>query len=175
MSRVHVYPPDLAQYVVDHWPPGRSLSVSQDLLEEALSVAFQASLTSEEARPTRFRLLLTSADVLPESGVPNQGVLRLRFDQSRPLTADELRRLAPSTPFETSLIGAHEEEGKLRIWGVAHSGPAWLAPSWGGRSPVPNWTYDPILHVTAPGHVAVRSAGKLIASLERGILVDEGL
>src|SRR4030095_4822669 len=105
-----------AQYVVDHWPPSKELQLSQDLLEEALSVAFQASLTSEEARPTRFRLLLTPADRLPEQGVPNQGVLRLRFDQSRPLTADELRRLAPSTPFESSLIGAQPEEDKLRIW-----------------------------------------------------------
>jgi hypothetical protein len=172
MSRVHAYPPELAQYVVDHWPRGKELQLSQDLLEEALSVAFQASLTSEEARPTRFRLLLTPADRLPEQGVPNQGVLRLRFDQSRPLTADELRRLGPSTPFESSLIGAQPEEDKLRIWGVAHSGPAWLAPSWGGREVVPNWTFDPIVHVTGPGQLAVRSAGKLVGALERGLLVD---
>jgi hypothetical protein len=172
MSRVHAYPPELAQYVVDHWPRGKELQLSQDLLEEALSVAFQASLTSEEARPTRFRLLLTPADRLPEQGVPNQGVLRLRFDQSRALTADELRRLAPSTPFESSLIGAQPEEDKLRIWGVAHSGPAWLAPSWGGREVVPTWTFDPIVHVTGPGQLAVRSAGKLVGALERGLLVD---
>jgi hypothetical protein len=172
MSREHAYPPELAQYVVDHWPSGKELHVPQDLLEDALSVAFQASLTSEEARPTRFRLLLTPADRLPENGVPNQGVLRLRFDQSRPVTADELRRLAPSTPFETSLIGAHAEDGKLRIWGVAHSGPAWLAPSWGGRDVVPNWTFDPIIHVTGPGQLAVRCAGQLVGALERGLLVD---
>ncbi len=172
MSRVHAYPPELAQYVEEHWPSGNVLRVRRELLCEALSVAFQASLTSEEARPTRFRLLLTPVDQLPESGVPNQGALRLRFDQSRPLTADELRRLGPSTPFETSLIGAHEENGKLRIWGIAHSGPAWLAPTSGGRSPVPNWTYDPIIHVTGPGQLAVRCAGKLVGALERGVLVD---
>jgi hypothetical protein len=172
MSRSHAYPPDLAQYVEDHWPSDRALQVSRELLAEALSVAFQASLTSEEARPTRFRLLLTPADQLPESGVPNEGVLRLQFDHSRPFSADELRRLAPSTPFETALIGVQPEDGKLRIWGIAHSGPAWLAPTWGGRSLVPNWSYDPIVHVTAPGQVAVRSAGKLIGALERGIIVD---
>ncbi len=135
-------------------------------------MAFQASLTSEENRPTRFRLLLTPASALPETGAPNEGVLRLRFDKSRPLSAGELRRLSPSTPFETSLIGAHSEEGRLRIWGLAHSGPAWLAPTWGGRSVVPNWTYDPIIHVIAPGHLAVRSAGKLVGALEAGVLVD---
>jgi DisA bacterial checkpoint controller nucleotide-binding len=172
MLRGPAYPPDLARYVEDHWPSGKALSVPHDLLCEAISVAFQASLTSEEARPTRFRLLLTPVDQLPATGVPNQGVLRLRFVHSRPLLSDELRRLSPSTPFETSLIGAQVDEGRLRIWGIAHSGPAWLAPTWGGRSVVPNWSYDPIIHVTDPGHLAVRCAGKLVGALERGLLVD---
>jgi DisA bacterial checkpoint controller nucleotide-binding len=175
VSRRYAYPADLAHYVQEHWPAERRLPVSGELLDEALTVCFQASMTPEEARPTRFRLLLTSPAELPEAGVPNEGVLRLSFAQDRPLSANELRRLSPATPFETALIGAHAVDGALRIWGIAHSGPAWLAPTWGGRSPVPNWTYDPIVHVTAPGHVAVRCAGTLIGSLERGVLVDETL
>lgn len=175
MSRAPSSPLDLARYVAEHWPPGRQLAVAHDVLCEALSAAYLASLTAEEARPTRFRLLLTPVDALPESGVPNQGVLRLRFAETRLLTAYELRRLAPSTPFETALIGAHPVDGKLRIWGIAHSGPAWLAPTSGGRSPVPNWSHDPIVHVTAPGQLAVRCAGKLVGALERGQLVDATL
>jgi hypothetical protein len=172
MSRGHAYPPDLGRYVEAHWPAWAPLTLAPRLLDDALSTAFQASLTTEEGRPSRFRLLLTPAEQLPESGVPNQGVLRLRFDTTRPLNADELRRLSPAVVFETSLIGAHAEDGKLRIWGVAHSGPAWLSPTWGGRSVVPNWTYDPIIHVTGPGQLAVRCAGKLVGALERGVLVD---
>jgi DisA bacterial checkpoint controller nucleotide-binding len=172
MQRTHSYPPELARCVEDNWPQGRVLPVSSTLFCEALSIAFQASLTSEESRPTRFRLLLTPADVLPEDGAPNEGVLRLRFDQSRPFHADELRRLSPSTPFETALIGVHAEDDKLRIWGIAHSGPAWLAPTWGGRSPVPNWTYDPIIHVVGPGRLAVRCAGTLIGALQAGMIVN---
>jgi hypothetical protein len=172
MSRGNAYPPDLARYAVEHWPRERPLRLTQDLLCEALTVAFQASLTAEEGRPTRFRLLLMPANQLAAAGAPNQGVLRLRFEQSRPLRPEELRRLSPATPFETALIGAHLEEGKLRIWGIAHSGPAWLAPTWGGRSVVPNWSYDPIIHVTDHGFMAVRCAGKLVASLQRGLLVD---
>jgi hypothetical protein len=168
----HAYPPDLARYVEEHWPRERALRVPRDLLREALSVAFEASMTAEEARPTTCRLLLTPADDLPEAGAPNQGVLRLRFDRSRPLSPEELRRLSPSAPFETSLIGAAPEDGKLRIWGLAHSGPAWLAPTWGGREVVPNWTYDPIIHVSGPGRLAVRCAGRLVGALERGLLVD---
>ena len=175
MHRPSAYPPDLARYVEAHWPTGTRLTVPPALLEEALSAAFQASLTTEEGRPTRFRLLLTEPTQLPDAGVPNQGVLRLKFDRTRPLNGDELRRLAPSVPFETALIAAHAEQDKLRIWGVAHSGPAWLAPTWGGRSVVPNWTYDPIIHVTAPRQLAVRCAGQLIGALERGLLVDAAL
>ena len=168
----HAYPPDLAAYVESHWPSGRELSLPRELLSEALSVAFQASLTAEEARPTRFRLLLMRADRLPEAGIANQGVLRLLFDRTRPLIADELRRLSPSVPFETALIGAQPEDGQLRIWGIAHSGPAWLAPTWGGRNVVPTWTDDPIVHVTGPGQLGVRCAGKLVGAIRRGTLVD---
>jgi len=172
MSCVLAYPPDLARYVQEHWPVGTPLSVRPEHLDEALAAAFQASLMSEEARPTRFRLLVTPASALPTDGEPNEGVLRLKFDRARPLLPDELRRLAPAAPFETALIGAEVHDGALRIWGIAHSGPAWLAPTWGGRSLVPNWTYDPIIHVTGPGQLAVRCAGKLIGAIERGALVD---
>ncbi|MEA2746190.1 MAG: hypothetical protein QOI41_333 [Myxococcales bacterium] len=174
MSCVLAYPPDLTRYVVANWPAATPLTVPPRVLDDALAAAFQASLTSEEARPTRFRLLLTPASALPESGEANKGVLRLMFDHARPLLPDELRRLAPSVPFETALIGAehHAKDDALRIWGIAHSGPAWLAPTWGGRSVVPTWTHDPIIHVTGPGQLAVRSAGKLVGALERGALVD---
>ena len=93
MARGKAYPPDLARYVEDHWPAGRPLRVPHDLLCEALSTAFQASLSSEEGRPIRFRLLITPAEDLPENGVPNDGALRLRFAPTRSLHADELRRL----------------------------------------------------------------------------------
>jgi hypothetical protein len=172
MAAQHAYPPDLARYVEKHWPPSRVLALPRALLSEALSVAFEASMTLEEGRPTTFRLLLTPADQLPETGAPNEGVLRLRFDRSRLMNAEELLRLSPSAAFETSLIGSWPEDGKLRIWGLAHSGPAWLAPTWGGRRLVSDWTYDPIIHVTSPGHVAVRCAGKLVGALQRGLLVD---
>ena len=166
------YPPELAQYVVDHWPTGTPLRISREALAEILSIAFQTSLTSEEARALRFRLLLSEPDRLPEDGAPNVGVLRLRFERPRGFTVDELRRLAPATPFESSLIGVAPKDGRISIWGVAHSGPAWLAPAWGGRSVVPIWTHDPIVHVGGPGQLAVRTAGKLVGGLERGALLD---
>jgi hypothetical protein len=175
MPRSHAYPPDLARFVEANWPAEARFALSSELFEEAVAVAFHASLTTEETRPTRFRLLLTAPENLPAAGVPKQGVLRLSLQEPRSLTVAEVRRLAPVAPFESSLIGACEHDGKLRIWGVAHSGPAWLAPTWGGRGVVPNWSYDPIVHVTGPGQVAVRCAGKLIGAIERGLVVDATL
>jgi len=168
----YAYPPELALYVREHWPEGRTLTIPDQQLRDVLSVCFGASLTSDEARPTRFRLLLTDPAALPLDGAPNQGVLRLPFAETRPLNSDELKNLSPSAPFETTLIGAHHATGRLRIWGLAHSGPAWLAPTWGGRSLVSNWTYDPIVHVTGPGRVVVRCAGKIVGGLERGELIN---
>lgn len=175
MGKSHAYPPDLARYVQANWPAGTPLAVPLPLLEVALAAAFQASLVFEESRVLRFRLLLTPADSLPEAGVPNEGVLRLKLDRPRPFGVEELRRLAPAVPFETALIGAEIDGDHLSIWGIAHSGPAWLAPTWGGRSLVPNWTFDPIVHVNGPGNVAVRSAGKLVGAIERGQLVDAAI
>lgn len=170
---VRAYPPDLVRYVVSHWPADSPLTVPIELFEEAVACAFQASLTTEESRPTRLRLLLTRAENLSMDGEPNREVLRLLFDRARPLHADELRRLAPAAPFETALIGAHLEDSVPRIWGIAHSGPRWLAPAWGGRGgEVRTWTHDPIIHVTGPGQLAVRCAGKLIGAIERGVLGD---
>jgi hypothetical protein len=175
ISEGQAYPPDLADYTLEQWPAGLPLGVTRDQLADVLSACFLASLTTDEGRPVRFRLLLTPHDALPTEGEPNRGVLKLRFESSRALEPDELRRLSPAAPFETSLIGAHLEGSELRIWGIAYSGAAWLAPSWGGRDSGVIWTRAPILHVTGPGRVAVRTAGRLVAGLERGTLISSAM
>jgi sensor domain DACNV-containing protein len=175
MSNRQAYPSELAAYTLEQWPRDVELGLSREQLADILSVCFLASLTTDEGRPVRFRLLLVHPDTLPAEGEPNHGVLRLRFDRSRTFDADELRRLSPAVPFETALIGAHLEGGELRIWGIAHSGASWLAPSWGGRDSGVIWTSAPIIHVTGPGRVAVRSSGRLVAGLERGSLVSSAM
>jgi hypothetical protein len=40
---------------------------------------------------------------------------------------------------------------------------------------VPNWTFDPIIHVNGPGKISVRCAGKLVGAIERGELVDAAI
>ncbi len=175
MPAAPAYPPDLADLVLAEWPSALPLGLSRDQLAEVLSVCFLASLTTDEGRPVRFRLLLTPPEALPEGGEPNQGALRLRFDRPRRLAVDELRRLSPAVPFETSLIGAFVDSAELKVWGIAHSGAAWLAPSWGGRAAGQVWTDAAIVHVTGPGRIAVRTAGRLVAGLERGALMSSAM
>jgi hypothetical protein len=175
MSDRHAYPPDLADYTIEQWPKDVPLGLSRDQLAEVLSACFLASMMTDEGRPVRFRLLITPLDALPIEGEPNRGVLRLRFDESRELLPDELRRLSPAVPFETSLIGAWLEGSELRIWGIAHSGASWLAPTWGGRDSGVMWTRAAIVHVTGPGRIAVRSSARLVAGVERGALISSAM
>ena len=104
ISDGRAYPPELADFTIEQWPAGSPLGVTRDQLADVLSACFLASLTTDEGRPVRFRLLLTPHDALPTEGEPNRGVLKLCFDKSRALESDELRRLSPAAPFETSLI-----------------------------------------------------------------------
>ena len=152
------------------------MRLGRDVLDEVLSVCFAASLSFEEGRGVRFRLLLADPESLPATGEPHTGGWILRFETSRPMTAHELMRLSPAVPFERALIGAFPEGGTLRIWGLAQTGAAWLAPSWGGRSaPQNRWTDAPIVHVSAPGRIRVLIEDRFVAGLERGQLVTDTL
>lgn len=165
------YPPDLAAVAFERWPTlfGAPMPITQEQLAEALDECFHASLLTEEGRPARFRLLLAPEEDLPLDGEPNREAWRLAFESPMPLNAQELRRLSPAAPFERTLIAASPGAERMEIWGLAHSGADWLAPSWGGRrdSRQP-WTSAPIIHVNGPGRLAVRGAGQLVAALERG-------
>ncbi|MEM9192311.1 MAG: putative sensor domain DACNV-containing protein [Myxococcota bacterium] len=170
------YPPDLARVVVEQWPVlfEAACPFEAEELATVLDECFLASLLTEEGRPTRVRVLLASPESLAEDGVPNHSAWRVAFEEPRPLTAHELRRLGPASPFERTLIGARFGSEGAEVWGLAQSGADWLAPSWGGRRDRREpWTSAPIVHVTGPGRIAVRGSGRLIAALERGRVVTQ--
>jgi len=165
---MHAYPAQLADHVLDHWPSGFELGLERRALMDVLSSCFQASLDAEEGRPVRFRLIAGSADQLRALVGPDS-FLPLEFCEPIPLTPDALRRLSPAAPFHSSLIGAMFAEGRWSIWGVVHTGPEWLAPTWGGRDRHRNLPL-PIVHVTGAGRMGVYASGELIATLERGMI-----
>ena len=79
---------------------------NRDVLETILSTCYQASLLREEERPVRFRLIVANAASFPAPGGPPHGLQRLLFDEPRPLSHHELRRLAPAVDFHRALIGS---------------------------------------------------------------------
>src|SRR5512147_1348291 len=105
----HSYPSELADFVLAKWRSSSDLVQEycettddadalpeREMLVRILSVCYQASLLREEERPVRFRLILRPPEAFPAPGGPPHGLHRLVFDEPRPLTQDELRRLAPA-------------------------------------------------------------------------------
>ena len=146
------------------------------MLEEALSACYQASLLREEERPVTFRLALTEPERCPSELGPPSGLHRLQFAESRPFDEHELRRLSPAADFHRSLIGvALGEEGKLRIWGILHSGPRWVRGTQGGREQAPPLPPVAVIHTKGPGQLAVYQGDIPVASLDGGRLTDTSM
>jgi hypothetical protein len=163
----HAYPADLARYVRDAWdhetpPPA--------VLDELLSVAYQATLLHDEDRPVTFRLVLAEPAEFPEAGGPPRGVHRLCFEHPRPLTPHELRRLSPAAKYHRSLIGVRASGGgELEIWGVLQSGPRWLASARGGRGSVPQLPPSAlVIRAMGAGRIAVARGEETLAELRGG-------
>ncbi|RYE89601.1 MAG: hypothetical protein EOO75_11535 [Myxococcales bacterium] len=169
--RAFAYPSDLASHLAQSWPPELPPDPQQAHWADVLALAYQTSMTREEERPVRLRLLLASADDLADDMA--KGLLHvLCLDPGRPFSVGELRRLAPSVPFESSLVVvAPGERGDLRIWALAWSGSGWLAPALGGRRRHALHSERTIVHVAGPGRLSVLVGERFLAGLEQGELV----
>jgi len=165
---VHAYPPQLADFVLDLWPAERPLGLDRRALVELLSTCFQASLTREEGRQVRFRLVAAAPEEVTRALEPEH-FMPLELAAREPLSPEHLTRLSPAAPFHSSLIGASLGAGGWVIWGLVHTGADWLAPSWGGRDH--HYTLGlPEVHVLGPGRLGVYAGRELIATLERGMI-----
>ena len=141
------------------------------VLEDLLSICYQASLLSEEQRPVSFRLILAEPTRFPPGQGPPDGLHCLTLAQGRPFNPLELRRLSPAADFYRSLLGVswNEHEG-LRIWGILHSGTRWLQNFYGGRGRPQALPPALVLSVTAPGRLTVGFGSRVVARLEGGQL-----
>jgi len=170
----HAYPQQLAAFVSEHWDrisadqPADELP-SLPLLELIISTCYQASLLREEQIPVTCRVMLCSPSRLPENAGPPTGLHRLIFEDPRPFTSHELRRLSSAASFHRSLIGVDLEgpRGPV-IWGIVHSGPRWLHSLHGGRGTEPPMPAVPILNVTGPGQVEFLLGSLTIGQLSEG-------
>ncbi len=89
---------------------------SREHLDELLSVAFVASLKTEEVRQSTFALAYISPD-----GLTHSRYTVVAFAQPRELTAASVAKIAAGTdPYATSVC-VFPKDGQLRIWGLAHA------------------------------------------------------
>lgn len=183
----HAYPQDLAAFLYKRWddPAAARPDVARtgtgglseplpdmSTLETLLSTCYQASLLREEERPVRFRLILHAPEQFPAADGPPLGLHRLVFTTPRPCTEHELRRLSPAVEFYRSLIGVClDQEGRLQIWGIVHSGPRWLQAVHGGRDAFQALPRTLVVRVTAPGRIAVCKGLMTLATLNGGRIV----
>jgi hypothetical protein len=165
---VHAYPVQLTDFVLDQWPAGTAAPFGRRALTELLSTCFQASLTHEEGRSVRFRLLAAPVERVSTAIGPND-FSPLVFREALPLTLDNLRRLSPAAPFHSSAICAAASGNTWAIWGLLHTGADWLAPTWGGRDHHRGLEL-PQVHVVGPGRLSVYAGPNLVGSLVRGMV-----
>ena len=171
MNEDRSYPRDLAAFVVERWPVAAQALPKPSVLEELLSICYQASLMREEERAVNFRLVLADPEVFPLEAGPPTGYHRLEFLTPVPLDEDRLRRLSPAVDYYRSLVGVgRDAEGGLETWGVVQSGTGWVRSVIGGRGQYPPLPSVPVVHVTAPGRLYVYMGDVLVAGLEGGRL-----
>jgi hypothetical protein len=178
----HAYPGDLTQAVHLRWPEVQSAIhagptlPTPAVLEEVLSVCYQASLLREEGRPVAFRVAFGAPDVFAPAAGPPAGLHRLVFGASRPFDQHEVRRLAPAAVFSRSLIGVVVDgDAGPRIWGLIHSGAQWLQSVRGGRETRQAIPPVLIVAVSGPGRLLVSAGTITIAELTHGALISRGM
>ncbi|HEV7558100.1 MAG TPA: hypothetical protein VGO00_21680, partial [Kofleriaceae bacterium] len=170
MVSTRAYPHDLAGRVRTSWPADASPLPRR--LDEILDAAYHASFLRDEARPVTCRLIAVSPEALPMDDGPPSALLPLVFESARPFDEGELRGLSPAAHYHRALIGIHELDGHLQIWGMIQSGPRWLQSAHGGHAVAPPMPQSLVVNIVRPGHLTVACGATTIAELHGGALTD---
>lgn len=170
-SRRAQYPDDLAKLMCAHWenliggqytpPPLPSPTQTREVIE----ACYFASLEQEEARALQFRVCCAPR-ARPLARLEGDARLQIwRFSEPRPLTAQELRKLAPVTDFNSASILVEFDERTLEIVGIVNAGSDWESSrrGFGYRQQSPPNALN--VRVDGPGRLAVFQGGYLFARL----------
>ena len=181
-TRVHAYPQELVSFIfdllkdpffmerlrADGIDPVVQLP-ERAVLEQVISVCYQASLLREEERPIMFRLIICLPETLPAHEGPPTGLQPLTFARTRPFNEYEVHRLGPAVDFSRMLVGVClDQQNKPQIWGIINSGTRWMQEVRGGRKTCSPLPACPLIYVTGPGQISVSLGPQVIASLNGG-------
>lgn len=176
-SLVRKFPRDLAEIVTDRWDlmvSGEYVTPAcpdKELLQELLEVAQIAAAVPEESRYPQFNIVASSASETGNNAWIGQ---RWRFDSERPLTVDELRRLAPVVDIKKSAIWVEWTEKGWIVVGLVDLGTSWHR----ARTGLQYWYRFPeclLVQIEGPGRMRVYQGQYRVAILSNGSIEGEGV
>jgi hypothetical protein len=160
-------PWEFARQVSNQWEHIRLLKdhprPTPEQLGKILEAAYVASMESEEGRPLKFALMLRPSS---EADEPEYGIARFR--EPRPLSTDEIRRLAPATGPSSTFIAVESTGSGPSIWGTVDVGSKWALLQ---SAEQPSGTGLPdhlVITVSAPGTLSLKFSDTLLYSAEHG-------
>ncbi|GAB2796534.1 hypothetical protein HNQ93_004352 [Hymenobacter luteus] len=173
---MHYYPSDLAYALRHRWPAATDAALpAPPALTQLISVAYQASLLSEEARPVVGQLVFAPAALLEGHAANQAGQHVLLFSPPRPYTEQELRRLTATVQQPGNLLAVDEDaDGHLRIWGLLATHHAWDQARdalWTARESPPAVL---LLRVVGPGSLVFYDGPTRVLTLQQGRVDGHG-
>ena len=149
-----------------HLPP-------KEILDQFLDVCYHASMTTEEGRPTVFRVVFidSTAKVSPQQGSVTP-VTKYTFAEPIPFTVAELRRLAPVADPRSVLVAVELIGGCLQIYGLIDIGIALWEMARHERIMGHSSPEALIVMSSRPGELSISRGDRSIARLRDGNLVS---
>lgn len=173
---MHYYPSDLAYELRCRWPAAGAVLPPPALLTQLISVAYQASLLHEEARPVVGQLVFAPAAAL-EAHAASQADRQhvLLFEPPRPYTEQELRRLSPTVQRAGNLLAVDEDaDGHLRIWGLLATPYGWDPAGDALRPAAERPPAALLLRLHGPGNLIFHEGATRVMTLQHGRVEGHG-
>lgn len=166
--KIRYYPGNLTPELLARWPAAAPALPAAVLVEQFISIAYQASLLQEEGRPVRYRLLLCAPAQLVARPL-TEAHYALALTMPRPYEEQEIRRLSPALHATDSLLAVQPTEPvDLLIWGLLRQ-PASRAQS----APLPEPALL-LLDVRGPGNLVFYCGSQRLLTLQQGTIAGHG-
>jgi hypothetical protein len=176
MLETSAYPPEVATSLRQQWPAHGWPLPAPAVLTAFIAGGYQASLLREEDRPVQCHLLLRAAAFATQTPPPPEATAAyqlLAFSEPRPYSAQELRRLSPTTQRPGTLLAIEATAtGELAIQGLAFATRPWDRVD----APHESALLPPALfmQVAGPGRLAFFCGAQPVLVLQQGQLGDYG-
>lgn len=172
--KTHYYPGNLTPELLARWPAAAPALPAARLIEQFISVAYQASLLQEEGHPVRYRLLLSTSAQLPALPPASaQHVLALAVP--RPYDEQEIRRLSPALQSPDSILAVQPTEAAdLLIWGILRRPQAWDQEAGTLLAPPVAAPVALLLDVRGPGTLNFYCGNQRLLTLQQGAIDGHG-